>query len=200
MKFKLLLICFFSLILTGCKTEYRLFQSIVTYNFDRSYTLSVDGRADVPRMTITRGDLLDGLNIPRDAEVIDVTISHVAAKVSENVEQSQAYFINLEGYYIKPDGKKKLFPQIPIPISSVTFTAINNTIAKDITSLAGQLAAILRDESNTQSASVELAAFSSSPVVVDVEFQLGISVHYSLCDEVPVYWTGSEEKCEPKSN
>ncbi len=198
MKKRLLLICGMFLILSGCETDFRLFKTIVTFNFNKSYTLSVNGREDVPRMTITRDDLLDGLSIPRDADITEVTISHVAAKVSENVEQSQAYFVNLEGYFIKPDGKKKLFPQIPIPLSSLTFTTINNTIAEDIHDLANQMVEILKDENNTQSASIELTAFSNSPVVIDLEFQLGISVHYSLCDEVPVYWTGNEEKCEPK--
>ncbi|KAA3618705.1 MAG: hypothetical protein DWQ05_07005 [Calditrichaeota bacterium] len=179
---------------TGC--EKRLFKTIVTYNFNETYTLTVDGRRDVPPTTITRADLLDGLNIPDDAQITKVTIENVSAKVSENVEQSQAYFVNLEGFYVKPDGKKKLFPQFPIPIASATFTRINNTIAEDIQGLANQLSAILLDENNTQSASVELTVFTSSPLAIDLHFQLGISVHYEVCREVAIIFGGGGEKCE----
>ncbi len=180
------------LLLAGC--ESRLFKTIVTYKLDREFTLSVNGRKDLQPMTITRAELLDAVSLPQDARVTKVSIENIAAKIKDNA-LSQAYFINLEGYYSTPGGARKLFPQFPIPLSSRLYTRINNTIAGEIRGFADQLGEVLRNENDTRTASVALSVFSDRPAMIDLEFLLEMTIHYEVCREVPPLFGGAEEKC-----
>ncbi len=182
-----------TLLLSGC--ESRLFKTIVTYKLDREYTFSVNGRKDLPETVITRAELLDAVSLPQDARVTKVTIENIAAKVSENAE-SQASFINLEGYYSTPGKSRQLFPQFPIPLGSLVFTRINNTISSEISGLADVLSEVLRNENDTRSVALKLTTFSSSPLILDLKFQLDMTIHYEVCREVPPLFGGAEETCE----
>jgi len=138
-----------ALLVSGC--EWRTFEFTANINVNENIEVDENGPFTTS-FTITRAEVLDGLDIPESAEITKVEIESLVAFVT-NLDDNEAWTLDLEGYSNLNQTGKPMFSETNVPVAApnTPFAGLNSILANKIESnnLKEKLKAYLEGNDNS---------------------------------------------------
>ena len=193
MKMLIPLMMIIPILSTGC--ENRKFEFVGTINVDNTYEVDQTGFFD-KLYEVSRGELLNLVDIPEDAEVTEVNVEKMLIKVIV-LDDNKATTVTLSGAFDPGTGKIKLFDDYPATLVAVDapYMGLNDVIAEGVGRLKQKIEAVLKGKDDT-GFSVWVYGdswpTSGNRIHVNIIFRISGSVKYTQCESVLFFIEGGD--------
>lgn len=184
MKKYLLIILAIPLLAVEC--QYRKFEFAPTISVDETYVVNQTGPFSETQ-TITRNQVLDGLDIPETANIQEFNIEKMAIRVTV-LEGNTAKLILASGRLQLGSTKPEVFKNYPISLVGVdyAFIGLNDLIANGVEKLKGKIEGYIL-ANDTAPFDLEIYGDSSptggQKINVNLELRISGTVKYEDCVE-----------------
>lgn len=201
MKNKMLIILILSgLLLIGCQKQKFNFvldlNQVITYHVDQTGPFELAS-------AISKGDVLQLVNISEDADITDVQIQTLAISVTVR-EGNTVDKVNLTLFYKDlQSGKEKIFNDYPVPITGLfgitnPYSPVSLLLDSGVSKVKNKLKGYLRNEDNFDYEVVVNGDTGNKRLVADIKIKVIATVEYSECLTVlEPFSNGQECDSEP---
>ena len=192
-KLLFLLILVGLILLNGC--ENRKFTQIVTHDIDDSFIKDVNGTLLIGPMTISRADITRELSLPDEHRVIKVNIEASRLRVSET-DLSAATSVDVEGYFVRPNGRLQIIPKISLPLNTGSYFIVNRYVDNNMAVFVQELSSILLNPEDSRTLKLDFQVTPDAALQLKLDIEFRISIEYEFCQEVITILSEDGTECD----